>query len=47
MSAVAVPDPDRPGEFLADFTDEAEAARARFEEAGVRLLRSTDPLPEP
>jgi len=46
-SAVAVPDPERPGELLADFTAEAEAAFARFAAAGVRRLRSTDPLPEP
>lgn len=47
MSAVAVPDPERPGEFLADFTDEAERALASFEGAGARRIRSTEPLPEP
>lgn len=46
-SAVAVPDPERPGEWLADFTGEAEAAFTRFARAGARRLRSTEPLPEP
>lgn len=45
MSSVAVPDPERPGEWLFDFTPEAEAAMARFAAAGCRLLRSTEPLP--
>lgn len=45
MSAVAVPDPHRPGEYLFDFTAEAERALERFAAAGARLLRSTDPLP--
>jgi nicotinamidase-related amidase len=44
MSAVAVPDPTRPGAFLADFTDEAEAARARFADAGMHVVRSTDAM---
>ncbi|HET6762534.1 MAG TPA: hypothetical protein VFH27_02655, partial [Longimicrobiaceae bacterium] len=42
MSAVAVPDPARPGEFLADYTPEAAIALDRFAEAGVRIARSTD-----
>lgn len=42
MSSVAVP--DRAGGFVADFTPEAEAALARFAEAGMHLVRSTDPL---
>jgi nicotinamidase-related amidase len=46
MSSVAVPDPDRAGEYRFDFTPEAEAAFARFEAAGCRLLRSTEPLPD-
>jgi len=46
-SAVAVADPERPGEWLADFTDDAAAAFARFEAAGARRLRSVDPLPDP
>jgi nicotinamidase-related amidase len=41
MSAVAVPDPGHPGAFLADFTLEAEAALARFAEAGMRVVEST------
>jgi len=45
MSSVAVPDPERPGEFLFDFTPQAEAALAGFEEAGCRLIRSDEPLP--
>lgn len=47
MSAVTVADPGRPGEWLADFTGEAEAALTRFVAAGARRLRSLDPLPEP
>ena len=42
MSAVTVP--DGKGGFLADFTPQAEAALARFAEAGMRLARSTDEL---
>jgi nicotinamidase-related amidase len=44
MSAVAVPNPSRPGEFLADFTPEAEAALQRFRDAGMHVVRSTDPI---
>jgi nicotinamidase-related amidase len=44
MAAVAVPDPDRPGGFLFDFTPEAEAALARFAKAGMRVVRSTEPV---
>ena len=44
MSAVAVPDVDRPGAFLADFTPEAEEAMGRFARAGVHIVRSTDPI---
>lgn len=44
MSAVAVPDPARPGAFLADFTPQAEAALARWAVAGVNVVRSTDPV---
>jgi nicotinamidase-related amidase len=47
MSAVAVPDPERAGEFLFDFTAEAEEALERFVRAGCHRLRSTDPLPTP
>jgi len=46
-SAVAVADPEREGEWLVDFTGEAEAAFARFAAEGARRLRTTDPLPEP
>jgi nicotinamidase-related amidase len=42
MSAVAVP--DGAGGFVADFTPEADAALARFAEAGMHVVRSTDPL---
>ncbi|MND09869.1 hypothetical protein D3C83_335240 [compost metagenome] len=43
MSSVAVPDGQ--GGFAADFTEEAERALARFADAGMHLVRSTDPLP--
>ena len=42
MSAVAVPDPERAGEFVADFTDEFEAALSRYQAAGVHIASSTD-----
>jgi len=42
MSPVAVP--DEAGGFLADFTPEAEAALARFADAGMHVVRSTTPL---
>jgi nicotinamidase-related amidase len=42
MSPVAVP--DGAGGFVADFTPEADAALARFAEAGMHVVRSTDPL---
>ena len=44
MSSVAVPDPNKHGAFLADFTDEADAAFSRFAAAGMNLVRSTDPI---
>jgi nicotinamidase-related amidase len=40
MSAVAVP--DGAGGFLADFTEQAEAALAEFAAAGMHVVRSTD-----
>jgi nicotinamidase-related amidase len=46
MSAVAVPDPDRPGEFLSDFTVEAEEALERFRAAGMHVVDSTTPVNE-
>ncbi len=42
MSAVAVPDPATPGEFLADFTPEVEASVKRWQEAGVHIGHSGD-----
>jgi nicotinamidase-related amidase len=46
MSAVAVPDPSRPGRFLSDFTDSAQATLDRCREAGVRVVQSTVPIDE-
>lgn len=42
MSAVTVP--DGAGGFAADFTPFAEAALARFAEAGMHVVRSTEPM---
>lgn len=42
MSAVAVP--DGKGGFLADFTPQAEEALERFADAGMHIVRSTDPI---
>jgi nicotinamidase-related amidase len=42
MSAVTVP--DGKGGWLADFTPQAEAALERFADAGMHLVRSTDPI---
>jgi nicotinamidase-related amidase len=42
MSAVTVP--DGKGGLAADFTPQAEAALARFAEAGMHLVRSTEPI---
>ncbi len=44
MSSVAVPDPASPGHFLFDFTSDAEAALKRFSDAGMHVVRSTDPI---
>jgi nicotinamidase-related amidase len=44
MSAVAVPDPARPGAFLADFTPQAEAAFARWAAAGAHVVSAEQPL---
>jgi nicotinamidase-related amidase len=44
MSAVAVPNPRAPGEFLADFTPDAETALRRFRDAGMHVVKSTDPI---
>lgn len=44
MSAVAVPDPQEEGAFLFDFTPQVEDAMERFAAAGVRIVRSDQPL---
>jgi nicotinamidase-related amidase len=46
MSAVAVPDPERGGRFLADFTPQVEEALAGFAEAGMHLVDTRTPLSE-
>jgi nicotinamidase-related amidase len=46
MSSVAIPDPGRPGEFLFDFTPQAEDALRRFAAAGMHVVRSTVPMAE-
>jgi len=46
MTSIAVPDPERPGEFLVDFTPEAETAFERAAAAGIHLVKSTTPLEE-
>jgi nicotinamidase-related amidase len=46
MSAVAVPDPARPGAFIFDFTPQAEEALARWAAAGMHVVDSTQPMPE-
>ncbi|WP_394843588.1 nicotinamidase [Pendulispora brunnea] len=42
MSSVTVPDGQ--GGFAADFTPQAEAAFERYREAGMRIVRSTEPM---
>jgi hypothetical protein len=44
MSAVTVP--DGKGGFVVDFTPQAEKALDRYREAGMRVVRSTDPMEE-
>jgi nicotinamidase-related amidase len=46
MSAVTVPDPQRPGGFLVDFTPQAEEALGRFAAAGMHVVSSADPIAE-
>jgi nicotinamidase-related amidase len=46
MSSVAVPDPARAGQFVFDFTDQAEAALAVFKGAGMHVVESTVPMAE-
>jgi nicotinamidase-related amidase len=42
MSAVAVPHAAKPGEFVFDFTPQAEAALQKFADAGMHVVTSTD-----
>ncbi len=42
MSAVAAPNPEKSGEFVADFTPEVEASMKRWREAGVHIASSED-----
>jgi nicotinamidase-related amidase len=42
MSAVTVP--DGKGGFAADFTAQAETALQKFADAGMHLVKSTDPI---
>ena len=42
MSAVTVP--DGKGGFFADFTPQADEALRRFADAGMHVVRSTDPI---
>ncbi len=46
MSSVAVPDPEKPGCFVFDFTPQAEEALARFANAGMHVVESTTPMSE-
>lgn len=46
MSAVTVPDPAKPGSFLADFTGAADEALGRFHDAGMRIVKTTTPVSE-
>lgn len=43
-SSVVVPDPERPGHYLADFTDRAQATLERMAAAGMHLVHSTEPV---
>ena len=42
MSSVTVP--DGKGGFAADFTPQADAALQRFSDAGMHVVKSTDPI---
>lgn len=42
MSSVAIPDGQ--GGFVADFTDDAAAAIKKFKDAGMHVVKSTDPI---
>ena len=46
MSAVAVPDPARPGAFVFDFTPQAEDAFGRWHDAGMHVVDTATPLSE-
>ena len=46
MSAVAVPDASHKGQFIFDFTPQAEDALRRFADAGMHVVDSTQPLPD-
>jgi nicotinamidase-related amidase len=46
MSSVAIPDSERPGDFLFDFTPHAEAALDRFASAGMHVVESATPMRE-
>lgn len=46
MSAVAVPDPETPGAFFADFTEAAQNALGRYHDAGMHIVRTTTPVSE-
>src|SRR5262245_22754951 len=46
MSAVAVPDPAAPGQFIFDFTPQAEEALDLFSKAGMHVVESTMPMGE-
>ena len=46
MSSVAVPDPQHPGQFLFDFTPQAEEALSRWAGAGMNVVKSTEPMSE-
>lgn len=43
-SSVCVPNPDEPGKFYQDFTDDGLAALDRFRNAGMHVVNSTDPI---
>ncbi|MBI5044497.1 MAG: nicotinamidase [Candidatus Levybacteria bacterium] len=43
-SPVCVPNPDVPGAFYVDFTPEGQAALDRFRNAGMNVVKSTDPI---
>lgn len=46
MYSVGVADPERPGQFLFDFTPQAEEALERWAGAGMRVVESTVPVSE-